>query len=90
MNPKWPSSSSKSATLSVLGGIRDQLRDRRQARISYYALQRELAAYRTPNEIADLLAAVDRQVDAPEAERVRTILEDNLSAYRRRARRLAS
>jgi len=75
-----------SAALNVLDRLRHQVRERRQARVAYDALQRELAAHRTPSEIADLMAAVNRHPDAPQAEQIRHILERNLSDYRRNQR----
>ena len=79
-------SSSTTVVLNLLGGLRDELRERRQARVAYHDLKRELAVYRTPSAVDDLLAAVDRQPDAPQAELIRTILEHNLSDYRRMQR----
>ena len=81
--------SSTTVVRHLLGGLRDDLRERRQARAAYHDLKRDLAVYRTPSAVNDLLAAVDRQSDAPEAEHMRGILEHNLSDYRRR-QRLAS
>lgn len=80
------SAMAKSVVLNGLGELRDQVRERRQARVAYDELQRELAAYRTPSEIGDLLAAVDRHSDAPHVEQVRQILGRNLADYRRRQR----
>jgi hypothetical protein len=57
--------------------LRDELRVRRQERAEHRALQRELASYRTPREIDDLLGAVAEQ-DGRDAQRVRDILLDNL------------
>ena len=87
MNPN--SSPTTTVVRNLFGGLRDELRERRQARVAYHDLKRDLAAYRTPSAVDDLLAAVDRQPDAPQAEQMRTILEHNLSDYRR-IQRLAS
>lgn len=73
-------------TRTVLDAVRDDLRERRDARASYRHLKRELASYRTPSDIEDVLAAMDRQDDTPDAELIRGILTGNLSAYRRRQR----
>jgi hypothetical protein len=77
--------STRPATHSRLAGLRDQLRERRQARLSYRTLERELAAYRTPSEINDLLAAVDRH-DSADAEDIRGILTRNMADFRRSQR----
>ena len=81
--------SPKTSSVHLMNGLRDELRDRRQARVAYRKLERDLAAYRTPSDIDDLLAAVDRQGDSLEAERIRAILAANLASYRR-SQRLAS
>jgi len=80
MNPK----SSATTVRNLFGGLRDELRERRQARVAYYDLKRDLAVYRTPSAVNDLLVAVDRDGNTPEAEQMRAILEHNLSDYRRR------
>ena len=66
----------------ILTGVRDELRERRQARAAYRALERDLASYTTPAEVDDLLAALSGQ-DDPEAQAIRDILIGNL--HRRRA-----
>ena len=53
--------------------VRDELRDRRQARTARRTLERELASYRTSAEINDLLGSLHHQDDAATAE-VRDIL----------------
>ena len=63
--------------------VRDDLRQRREARAADRALRADLAHYRTPHEIDDLLATVAED-DSPEAELVRDVLMDNLAAYRTR------
>ena len=72
-----------------LAGLREELRARRQAGVDYRNLERALASYRTPSEINDLLAAVDRRGDdSPQAEQIRGILATNLA--RSRGRRFAA
>jgi hypothetical protein len=57
--------------------LRNEIRERHQERAEHLALQRELASYRTPREVDDLLGAVAEQ-DGRDAQRVRDILLDNL------------
>jgi hypothetical protein len=66
--------------------VKDELRERREARESLRQLRRDLEHYRTPAEIDDLLASVDAE-ETPEAEMIRSILSDNLRSYH--ARRIA-
>lgn len=63
--------------------VRDDLRERREARAAHRRLQADLAVYRTPAEIDDLLAAVDGH-EGTEAEQIRSILADNLAAWHAR------
>ena len=56
--------------------IRDELRERREARARYNAMKRELAAYRTLREVDDLLGVIEHQ-DGPEAQQIRDILFEN-------------
>ena len=65
-------------------GLRDDLRTHREAAAQRRLLRRELAAYDTPAAIEDLLVAVDRSADDPDAETIRRILHGNLVGYRRR------
>lgn len=60
-----------------IDAIRDDFRAHRQEQQEHAALQQELASYRTPREIDDLLGAVADQ-EGPDAERIRSILLDNL------------
>lgn len=53
--------------------LRDELRVRREARAEHLGLQRELASYRTPREIDDLLGVIANE-DGPDAQRIRDIL----------------
>ena len=64
--------------------VKDELRERREARAALTKLRTDLQHYRTPAEIDDLLAAVDAQ-DTPEAELIRGILSENLRTYHSRA-----
>ena len=57
--------------------IRDELRERREARARYVDLKRELGSYRTPHEVNDLLGVVMNQ-EGPAADEIRDILLDNL------------
>ena len=61
----------------LLAEVRDELRERREARRTRRSLQRELAAYSTRAEIDDLLAAIDGD-DSAEAQEIRHILAVNL------------
>ena len=56
--------------------LRDELRERRNARAQYRALQRELSTYRTPREIDDLLGVLANQ-EGSDAEQIRDILLAN-------------
>ncbi len=56
--------------------IRNQVRERRQERAEHRALERELASYRTPSEIDELLVVLG-QHEGPEAQEVRNILLQN-------------
>lgn len=59
--------------------VRDDLRERREERARYQALKQELASYRTANEIDDLLSSIAND-DSADAERMRSILLNNLPA----------
>jgi hypothetical protein len=56
--------------------LRDELRQRREARAARRALERELATYTTPNEVDDLLGVLHDRDDAA-AEEIRTIVLRN-------------
>jgi hypothetical protein len=71
-------------TSSLWTTVKDELRERREARAALSALRADLAHYRTPAEIDDLLASIDAQEVTPEAELIRGVLLDNLGAYHRR------
>ncbi|HSO65004.1 MAG TPA: hypothetical protein VLQ78_07870 [Ornithinibacter sp.] len=63
--------------------VKDELRERREARVALDTLRADLSHYRTPHEIDDLLASVDAQ-DTPESEMIRGVLMDNLRVYHQR------
>ena len=63
--------------------VKDELRERREARAALATLRADLQHYRTPAEIDDLLASVDSE-DSPDAYMIRGILSDNLRAYHSR------
>lgn len=69
----------------LIVAARDDLRERREARLAQDSLRRELASYTSPADIADLLGVISEQ-DSPEAQQVRDVLSENLrSATLRRA-----
>ncbi len=70
-------------TSTIWTTVKDELRERREARAAHNALRADLAHYRTPSDIEDLLATVDTQ-DTPEAEVIRDVLMDNLRSYHQR------
>ena len=61
----------------LFDAARDDLRELQQAQAAEAFLQRELATYTSPAEIADLLGVLQNQ-DGPEAQHVRDVLLDNL------------
>jgi hypothetical protein len=69
--------------------VRDELRERREARAHEHALRRELSAYTSPAEIEGLLATLEHQdaegAASKDAPVIRTILLDNLRAHYARA-----
>jgi hypothetical protein len=60
-----------------IASLRDRVREQRRKRAEHLALQRELATYRTPREVDDLLGVLADQ-DGRDAQQVRDILLDNL------------
>jgi hypothetical protein len=62
--------------VQVLTDLRDDLRIRREARLSHRELERELAHYTSPNDVDDLMAAL--REDSQGAEEIRAILSRNL------------
>jgi hypothetical protein len=75
-------------TASLWTTVRDDLRERREARAAHRALQRELATYTTRAEVDDLLGALRRE-DSAAIDEIRGILERNLQ-QRHRTSQLAS
>lgn len=61
--------------------VRDELRERRQARAEYRALERDLESYNTRAQVDDLLASISN-AEGPGAEHVRQILARNLQRNR--------
>jgi hypothetical protein len=57
--------------------LRKKLTDRRQARAARQDLLRDLASYRTPREVNDLLAAFEDHEDA-DVDAMRTVLTRQL------------
>jgi hypothetical protein len=60
----------------LVATVRDELRERRQARTARRTLERELASYASPAEINDLLGSLQGQDDAA-AEQIRDIVLRN-------------
>jgi hypothetical protein len=63
----------------LLSEVRDELRERRQARSERRALERDLATYNTRADVDDILALISGQ-SGPEAEQVREIVTRNLAS----------
>jgi hypothetical protein len=63
-------------SLRLVATARDERRDRREARMSRRALERELSAYSTPADINDLLGTMSGQ-DGADADNIREILVRN-------------
>jgi uncharacterized protein YjiS (DUF1127 family) len=70
-------------TSTLWNTVKDELRERREAREALNRLRTDLENYRTPSDIDDLLASVDGE-DSPEAEMIRGILSENLRSYHAR------
>ena len=70
-------------TTALWTTVKDELRERREARAALNQLRADLEHYCTPSDIDDLLASVDGE-DTPEAEMIRGILSENLRAYHSR------
>jgi hypothetical protein len=82
-----PSDTSTRRPLRAFAAVRDELRELREARRQYRALERELATYTTRSDVDDLMAALDRE-GGPEADQIREILNRNVTP--RRTHQLAS
>ena len=57
----------------LVANVRDDLRDRREAKAARRSLERDLATYQTPAEVNDLLDAL-RSQDSADADELREIL----------------
>ena len=72
-------------TTALWTNVKDELRERRERRAAYRSLRADLAHYRTPAEIEDLLVAVDTQDEqgagVAEAPVIRAILQENLQEF---------
>jgi hypothetical protein len=81
MNMHLPhTSTATSKPRQLLSAVRDDLRERRQARAEHRALERELSAYTTRSDVDDLLAAMNGH-EGEDVERIRSILADNLQHH---------
>lgn len=69
-------------TTSPVQALRTTLRARRSERAAIRRLRRDLACYTHPADIHDLLAMTERH-EGPQAERMRSVLLDNLSEHHR-------
>ena len=67
----------RSRSQKLWSTVRDELRERRQNRAEYRALERDLASYNTRADVDDLLGSI-RSAEGPDAERIRLILARNL------------
>lgn len=63
-------------SVRLVASVRDELRERRQARAARRALERELASYNTPSEVNDLLGMLAGQ-DDPASQEIRDIVLRN-------------
>jgi len=77
MNTNTHSSSTASLSRRLLTSVRDDLRERREARAVRRRLQRELATHSTRAEVDDLMALLHHQESA-QADQAREILVRNL------------
>jgi hypothetical protein len=72
-----PTESARSRSRKIWTAVRGELRERRQDRAEFRALERDLASYNTRAEVDDLLGSI-RAAEGPDAERIRLILSRNL------------
>ena len=63
-------------SVRLVATVRDELRERREARAARRTLERELASYNTPSEVSDLLGVLAGQDDAASQE-IRDIVMRN-------------
>lgn len=76
------STATRNSARSIRHGLVEEFRERQQARAARRRLERDLAAFTSPADVDDLLAALDRY-DTPEAEEMRGILTSNLHHHYR-------
>jgi hypothetical protein len=76
-NTTQPTTTARQRSTKLWATVRDELRERRQERAQYRALERDLATYSTRAEVDDLLGSI-RHAEGPDAERIRVILARNL------------
>jgi hypothetical protein len=88
MNTAPAHTTTPSRSRQLWSSVRDELRERRQARAAERTFVREIRAYSTPADVEDLLGAVRNQ-DGPDADRIRGILSRNLQ-HRQRTNAMAS
>ena len=82
MNTTTHTTTARTRPMQILETFRDELRERRQARAEYRALERSLATYNTRGQVDDLLGSI-RGAEGADAERVRAILTRNLQHHQR-------
>jgi hypothetical protein len=63
-------------SVRLVASVRDELRERRQARAARRTLERELASYNTPSQVTDLLGVLAGQ-DDDSAQEIRDIVLRN-------------
>jgi hypothetical protein len=78
MNTTTNTVSSVSRPRQILSTVRDELRERRQARATQRSLQRELATYSTRAQVDDLMELLRHQ-DSVQADQIRGMLYRNLT-----------
>jgi hypothetical protein len=66
----------RSPARRILAGVRDERRQRREARDAYLKLERELSTYSTPAQVDDLLIALSGH-DDHDSQVIRDILTRN-------------
>jgi hypothetical protein len=78
MSTTTKTTATTSTSTGFWAGVRDDLRERREARLARHHLVRDLEGYRSRSDIIDLLAAVDRH-EGPQAELMRDVLQTKLA-----------
>jgi hypothetical protein len=79
MNTTTPITTVGTRSRQLLAEVRDELRERREARTHRRVLERELATYTTRSEVDDILTLI-RDESGADADLVRGILNRNLLA----------